>query len=123
MECVARTVISLDILKDGFTNLKHSVTDLMDTRPTTVEHEQPDTAQERVQQELERLDWVQAAHVRLREEGDVLCGEAFVVPRDDHDLMDRLKQAQHIAIHSNWRMYDLVIMPVRTLRPEPAPGD
>ncbi len=98
MKCVARTVISLDILKDGFTNLKHSVTDLMDTRPTTVEREQPDTAQERLQQELEHLDWVQATHVRLREEGDVLCGEAFVIPRDDHDLVDMTSSSCRSAL-------------------------
>jgi len=34
---------------------------------------------------------VQTARVRLREDGDVLTGEAFIVPKDETDLLNRLK--------------------------------
>ena len=39
-----------------------------------------------MQHELERLEWVKEARVRLREDRDALTGEAFVVPADKTDL-------------------------------------
>ena len=57
----------------------------------------PDPIPDKMQHQLERLDWVQKARVRLREDGDVLTGEAFVVPQDENDLLNRLRSAYDVA--------------------------
>lgn len=115
-DAVAAGIISLDIVKDGFSNLKCAVKDLMDERPTTVEHFRPDEITARLCDELEQFDWVQEAIVRLREEGDVLTGEAYVVPRAvEGDLLEKLKRATDHLHSLNWRLYDVVVVPVRSL--------
>lgn len=115
-DAVAAGVISLDIVKDGFSNLKCAVKDLMDERPTTVVHFRPDEITARLCDELERLDWVREASVRLREEGDVLTGEAYVVPRQvEGDLLEKLKRASDHLHSLNWRLYDVVVVPVHSL--------
>lgn len=115
-DAVAAGVISLGIIKDGFTNLKDSVLDLVDESPSTMDGSKPDPTAEELQHKLEQLDWVAAVMVRLREEGDVLTGEVYVVPQDETNLLDRLQQAHELATSISWRLYDIVITPVRTLK-------
>jgi hypothetical protein len=47
---------------------------------TDVENRQPDPVADTITPVLERLAWVKAARVRLREGGDVLTGEAIELP-------------------------------------------
>ncbi len=61
------------------------------------------------------LDWVADADVRLCEEGHVFFGEAFVVPRDERNLVGRIEQAVKEAYGVDWRLQDLTISPVRCL--------
>lgn len=114
-DSVAAGLISFEILKDGYSNLRNSIAQLMNQRPTDVEGKEKDPVPDKVQHELERLDWVAQARVRLREDGDVLTGEAFVVPRDESNLLERLVQARDVAHSLDWRLYDVNIVPVRSL--------
>jgi hypothetical protein len=50
------------------------------------------------------------ARVRLREDGDTLTGEAFVVPRDERDVMSRLRQATDLANSLDWRLHDINVV-------------
>jgi cation diffusion facilitator family transporter len=113
-DAVAAIIISVEILRDGFSDLQHSVAQLMNKRPSDIDGK-PDPIPEKVQHELERLDWVQQARVRLREDGDVLTGEAFIVPTDESDLLNRLRNAYDVANGVDWRLYDVNIVPVRSL--------
>ena len=118
---VAATVISLDITHDGLKNLKVAIADLMDREPTVVDHSRPDPLPLWIRNELMLLDWVKDAEVRLREEGHVYFGEAFVVPVDDQDLVERLERANRHLLDLDWRLHELVITPVSEVqRPEPA---
>jgi cation diffusion facilitator family transporter len=118
---VAATIISLDITHDGYKNLKVAVADLMDKEPTVVDHSRPDPLPLWVKNELLLLDWVKDAEVRLREEGHVFIGEAFVVPVDNEDLVGRLERASQHLLDLDWRLHELVIAPVPEIeRPEPA---
>ena len=56
-----------------------------------------------------------AARVRLREDGDVLSGEAYIVPRDDERLIERLEEAERAVVGVDWRLHDLTIVPVGRL--------
>jgi cation diffusion facilitator family transporter len=113
-DAVGAIIISVEILRDGFSDLKHSVAQLLNKRPSDVEGK-PDSTPDKVQHELERLDWVQQARVRLREDGDVLTGEAFIVPADEADLLNRLHTAYDVANGVDWRLHDVNIVPVRSL--------
>jgi cation diffusion facilitator family transporter len=111
-DSAAAAFISFEIVKDGYANLRNSVAQLMNKRPTDVESKENDPVVDEVQRALERLDWVREARVRLREDGDTLTGEAFVVPRDERDLMGRLKQAAEVVHSVDWRLHDINVAPV-----------
>lgn len=117
-DAVAAGVISVDIVRDGVTNLRHVVGDLMDRRPVTVDRSVPDEIVDRVRDALRALPWVADADVRLREEGDVLNGEAYVVPRDEADLIARFEEAGDAIRAVHWRIYDVVVTAVGALEQE-----
>jgi cation diffusion facilitator family transporter len=117
-DSVAAGVISFEIVKDGVSALKNSVAQLMNKRPSDVETNEKDPTPDKVRSELERLDWVARARVRLREDGDALTGEAFVVPRDESDLLGRVKHAAEVAHSLDWRLHDINIVPVPSLEPD-----
>jgi cation diffusion facilitator family transporter len=121
---VAATIISLDITHDGYKNLKVALADLMDKEPTVVDHSRADPLPLWVKNELLLLDWVKDAEVRLREEGHVFVGEAFVVPVDNEDLVGRMARANEHLLGLDWRLHELIISPVLEIqRPEPAGED
>jgi len=93
-DAAAGLIISIEIVKDGVKNLSNSVAQLMNKRPSFVDSREADPLPEKVQEQLEGLEWVAQARVRLREDGDTLTGEAFVVPKDDSNLLDRLGAAK-----------------------------
>ena len=114
-DAVAAIIISAEILRDGVADVRNSIAQLMNRRPTDVEGKKEDPIPEKVQQELERLEWIQQARVRLREDGDVLTGEAFIVPADESDILNRLRKAYEVANGVDWRLHDVNIVPVRSL--------
>ncbi len=122
-DAVAAAVISLDILHDGVVNLRAVVSDLLDSRPTTVDHSSVESLPTRVENHLRSLDWVRDAAVRMREEGHVFFGEAFVVPTDSDDLPSRIDRALRQLFDQDWRLQDLVIMPVASLHHDDAEGE
>lgn len=117
-DAAAALAIGLDVLADGLRELGRVVRDLMDERPTTVEADRPDPVVARLRTLLRQLPWVADAGVRLREEGQALTGEAFVVPRRvGADLLDHLEDAAARLRAADWRVYDVAVVPVRQLPP------
>jgi hypothetical protein len=60
----------------------------MNKRPFDLETKEHDPVVDKLQEALRKLDWVSDARVRLRKEGDILTGEAFVQTRDQRDLLE-----------------------------------
>jgi cation diffusion facilitator family transporter len=114
-DAVAATVIAIEILRDGVSDLRNSIAQLMNKRPTTVDDKQKDPVLDRVEDALRRLDWIRDVRVRLREDGDVLTGEVFIVPRDESNLFARVKQATETACQVDWRLHDINVVPVESL--------
>jgi hypothetical protein len=97
--------------------LRTVIGDLMDHAPRPVDAEERFDIVERLQQHFARLDWIVQFELRLREEGDVCVGEAFVVPRPGMtDLTQKIDEAVRGARSSDWRLYDLVVSPVMSLK-------
>jgi cation diffusion facilitator family transporter len=106
-DATAAGIISIAIVKDGATNLMRVVSDLMDQEPTTVEGERSDVP-ERLRRALSELSWVRDVEVRLREEGHVFAGEAFLVVTSTDDLRVKLEEARRAAHGVDWRVRDIV---------------
>ena len=81
-DAVAALFISVDIVHDGWRNVRAAVHDLMDARPRRHDAREYHPIVERMNAEVNGCDWVERGAVRLREEGHVFTGEVMVVPRD-----------------------------------------
>src|ERR671913_1170926 len=115
LDAVAAALISLDITKDGVSNLRRAVVDLIDQTPTTVDGDDPDPLGDELASMLRGLDWVEEVDLRLREEGQVYFGEALVVPSDEIDIPEKVEDALKQAHDLDWRIQDLSLTPVREL--------
>jgi hypothetical protein len=87
----------------------------MDQAPTTIDQDNVDPLREKLTSMLQDLNWVSEVEVRLREEGQVYFGEAFVVPSDETNITENIEDALEQARDLDWRIYDLALMPVREL--------
>lgn len=114
-DAAAALVVGADILKDGVVNTKSATTDLLDQEPTKVDHTGTDPIIDRVREALEALPWVTRADVRLREQGQMLLGNAFLeldaVPETGQELCRRLAEARDAARGVHWRIQDVVVTP------------
>lgn len=113
-DAVAAGLISLDVLYDGGHNVLRAVNDLMNRVPRDVEGND-DPVVERMNDELARIDWVRGFSVRMRGEGQRLCGEVFVVLADSADVLRRVQQIKERLLGLDWRVHDVVVEPVATL--------
>lgn len=78
--------ISIEIIKDGYENVRNTTAQLMDKRPSAIESKEKDPA------------------------------IAFVQPRDRCDLLARLEQARQTAATVDWRLRDVNIVPAQSLQ-------
>ncbi len=81
---------------------------------------------ERMNRAVNDCDWVERGAVRLREEGHVFTGEVMVVPRaqalsDGERLLDRLDELADHLLSLEWKVYDIVVVPVKEID-IPSPG-
>lgn len=114
-DAVAALFISVEIVRDGVKNLRRVISDLMDSQPTTVDGDR-DEAPMRLRERVLTFPWVEDAEVRLREEGHVFTGEIYVVPAPaTGDLSRKVEEVARAAREVDWRIYDVVVMPVTTL--------
>jgi cation diffusion facilitator family transporter len=121
-DAAAAAFISLEIVRDGWHNIRQVVGDLMDEAPTVMDHRDLERLPRRLRDAAARLSWVDRAAVRLREQGRVFTGEVFVVPRaGTPDLLDRLDAAAAELSALDWRLHGLVLVPVSELDSESPP--
>ena len=121
LDAVAALFISFTILSDGVKNMRSAIRDLMDARATTFDNARPDPVIGQVEEYLADLDWVAEAGARVRDQGHVLHVECFVVPVDGRDpAVEVLTRARIACVELDWRLQDLVIVPVAELPEEVA---
>jgi divalent metal cation (Fe/Co/Zn/Cd) transporter len=121
-DAAAAAFIALEIVHDGWMNVRLVVGDLMDEAPTIMGTHDLEDIGEKVRQRVEEMDWVAKAGVRLREHGRRLTGEVFVQPREHSDLVICLEQTSKAAGDVDWRLHDIAVMAVSDLA-QPAPPD
>jgi cation diffusion facilitator family transporter len=119
----AALLISVSILRDGVKNLRGAVGALIDTRAHTVDDSAPDPLNRRIDTYLKGLPWVKEAASRVRDEGHVFHIESFVVPAGDTlPSLTALEEARKGCAGLDWKVQDLVIVPVAELPEEFLPG-
>jgi cation diffusion facilitator family transporter len=123
-DAAAAIFISLDIVRDGYKNVRAAVHDLMDARPRRHDAREFHPIVEQMNEALEQCEWVEHGAVRLREEGHVFTGEVLVVPRTEDDLVERLSTLADDLLALEWKLYDIVVVPVKEIDiPSPSVPD
>ncbi|GAA1165285.1 cation transporter [Ornithinimicrobium humiphilum] len=114
-DAAAALFISVSILRDGWGNVQHAVTGLMDKTAQTVDDtdEHPLVAQ--VDAYLAARPWVAAHEARVRDMGHVFHVEVRFVPTDGQVEMARVHQAVEDLRAMDWKLDDITVAPVRTL--------
>ena len=119
MDAAAALFIALSIVWDGFKNMRGAITDLMDTAATTFDNSKPHPLTFQLDDLLTHLPWVREAGARVRDQGHVLHVEAFVVPTNGRRVsLDKLTDARDRSIDLDWRIQDIVVVPVDELPAE-----
>ena len=122
-DAIAALLISGSIFKDGIHNLRGAISGLVDTRAWTYDGAEPHPLGGQIDDYLRTLDWVAQAQSRIRDEGHVFHIKSFVVPRRWRRLsLDRLENARQVCIALDWKVQDMVIVPVAELPEEFLPS-
>ncbi len=116
MDGAAALFISLSILKDGGTGVRDAVRGLEDARARTYDDKKPHPLVGEALAAVRDLPWVIDATARMRDMGHVFHAEIFVVPRgQDTVTLGQLGQARQRVIDLDWKLEDVVIVPVTEL--------
>ena len=119
----AALLISASILHDGFKNTRAAVSALMDKRAMTYDDGEPHPLGRQVDTYLRGLDWAADAKSRIRDEGHVFHIESFVVPAGGTvPALEQLEAARKDCVAMDWKVQDMVIIPVAELPSEFLPG-
>ena len=118
LDGAAALFISLGIVWDGYKNTRSAVLDLMDQRARTHDDEEPHPLMRRIVRDLEAQPWVREASVRMRDMGQVFHVEAFVVPHRRRVRLDSVEGARQRIAGLDWKVQDVVVIPVATLPDE-----
>lgn len=118
LDGAAAAFISAGILWDGLTNTRAAVRDLTDVQATTVDQKRTDPVVEEIEECLGALPWVRETACRVRDLGQVLHVEAFVVPIRESVSVAEIEDASHRVADLSWTMQDVVVVPVDHLPEE-----
>ena len=115
-DSAAALLISLSIVRDGWRSLHYATTALMDRRARTYDDQHPHPLTREVDDALARLPWVADSRSRVRDQGHVFHVEAFVRPAGSvSPTLDQLEEAVDLLRDLDWKIHDVVVMPVRDL--------
>ena len=114
-DSLAAVLISLEIMRSGWTELRTALGDIMDRRPKTLDRKEDDPVPEKITEFLRRQPWVEDAIVRVRERGRELTAEAHVIPKADQVSVEEISKAGELACTIDARLKDVTIAPVKAM--------
>lgn len=121
LDGVAALFISLGIIWDGFRNTRSAIRDLIDQRARTHDDKEPHPLIGDIATHMRRQPWVREVGVRMRDMGQVFHVEVFVVPvRRRPPTVDSLRAATEALTSLDWKLHDVVIIPVDRIPTEAA---
>jgi len=118
-DAAAAAFISIEIVRDGWKNIRQVIGDMMDESPTQLGERKLEPLPRRLRDEVRQLPWVKDAAARLREHGHTVTGEVFVVPRHNalgaDELLEETERTAAQLQRIDWRLHGLMVVPVRAL--------
>lgn len=115
---LAALFIGIEVTRDGFQHMRGFTVHLMGEAPQELSYGGALGVIPQLEECLRGQEWVRDARVRLREEGRVFFGEAFVVPVADTVSVDDVTGATRDLYAEDWRIQDMVITLVPDLETE-----
>lgn len=122
LDGAAALFISLGIVWDGWRNARAAVRDLIDQRARTEDDARPHPLIARIANRVEKLTWVRACAVRVRDMGQVFHVEVFVIPTHDGVRLDEIEDARAVVSALDWKVQDVVVIPTSALPDEAEPA-
>ena len=124
-DAAAAAFISIEIIRDGWDNIRQVIADLMDESPTKLGEHELEGLPRLVRAEVKKLPWVADAGVRMREQGHAVAGQIFLVPRADGmnaaELTRKLDEVRECVRAVDWRLHDVIVTPVAALADDEPP--
>jgi divalent metal cation (Fe/Co/Zn/Cd) transporter len=118
-DAAAAIFVGASILHDGLGNVGTAITDLADARARTIDGQGEHPVIREAEHHALTFVWVREAGARVRDEGHVFHTEMFVVPAPDMPLtVDRLGELRSSLAELDWRLEDVVVIPVSELPAE-----
>ncbi|HEX8839766.1 MAG TPA: cation transporter [Sphingomicrobium sp.] len=114
-DAAAAVLISIEIMRSGWTELKTALGDVMDRRPLTIDQKEDDPVADRVDEFLRGQPWVQDVIVRVRERGREFTAEAHVVPMSEEVSVELLSKTGELACKLDPRLSDVTIAAVKQM--------
>ena len=114
-DAAAALFIAASILRDGWGNVQHAVTGLMDRTARTVDDVAEHPLVGRVEDYLDSRPWVRAHDTRVRDMGHVFHVEVRFVPVGGTVDMARIHQTVEDLRAMDWKLDDITVAPVRSL--------
>lgn len=115
LDGAAAIFISIGIIRDGYANTRTALADLMDQRALTYDDDTVHPLMDEVLGRLRTLGWVEQAAIRLRDMGQVLHLEIFVVPASPDVGLTEIEEATEAAAEVDWKIEDVVVTLCREL--------
>jgi divalent metal cation (Fe/Co/Zn/Cd) transporter len=109
-DSLAALLISLDIMRDGYTSVARSLSDVMDHHPTEIESDKQDPLVTDIHRTLKKLPFVENQTVLIREHGRYIYAEIFIQPNDWMlSVLEATRQVREAIMPLDWRLQHLAI--------------
>jgi len=112
-DALAGVLISLEIIRSGWSELRTALGDIMDSKPQAILSKEDEKLPGALTDYLRSQPWVKDVVVRVRERGREFTADAHVIPATDDGLVDRISEAASKAREFDPRLAELTIAPVR----------
>lgn len=121
-DAAAAIIIAVNVIKDGFERTREAIADIMEQIPTDIDSSNPMKLVFDLHHYFKNLSWVADVRIRMRECGQVMFGEVFIIPKrtikSPESLMEKIDEAYYGAKSLDWKIHDLTIQPVKAFRDE-----
>lgn len=109
-DSLAALIISVDIMRDGWTNVLHSLSDVIDHHPTDLETDEQLPIVADVHKTLKTLPFVAAQKVLIREHGRYFYAEIFLSPNDQMPpVTEATQQVRDAILPLDWRLQHVAV--------------
>jgi cation diffusion facilitator family transporter len=114
-DAAAAVLISVEIIRSGWSELRTALGDIMDRRPQNILSKEEEQVPQAITDYLRSQPWVKDVVVRVRERGREFTAEAHVIPTVEDRLIDEMCKAAERACDIDPRLASVTIAPVRTI--------